>query len=193
MKEALAIILMFLGALSSHAQSAVKQVEEKEPELRKELVQMVKEDQDIRGEFDKWRKANGLMVNNKIYNEKLNADPALKAAGMDITGRMIRGDASRTLRFKEIVAKYGWPGKTLVSVEGRDAAYLLIAHSVKDPKTGAPDLDFQRVCVDLMTKLPPGEVTGYQLAALTDRVLMYEGKKQMYGTMLTRNEKNEKI
>ena len=106
---------------------------------------------------------------------------------------MIQGDAKRTIRFKEIVAKYGWPGKSLVGTDGAQAAYFLIAHAVKDPATGAPDIAFQRLSVDLMTKLPSGEVLNTHLASLTDRVLLYEGKKQMYGTMLTRNEKQEKI
>ena len=189
----LAILVMLLGSVSSLSQTPAQKVAEKEPELRKELERMVKEDQDIRGEFDRWRKTNGLMVNNKIYNEKMNSDPALKAAGLDITGRMIRGDHGRTLRLKEIVARYGWPGKSLVGIEGRSAAYLLIAHAVKDPATGAPDVEFQRFCVDLMSKLATGEVEGVQLASLTDRVLLYEGKKQVYGMMLTRNEKNEKV
>lgn len=187
------IVVIFLGVLSSLAQAPAEPLDAKQPERRRELLQMVKDDQDARGEFDKWRKANGLMVNNKLYNERLNSDPALKAAGMDITGRMLRGDANRTLRLKEIVAKYGWPGKSLVGTEGERAAYLLIAHAVKDPATGAPDAAFQRQSVDLMSKMPSGEVTNTHLASLTDRVLLYEGKRQNYGTMLTRNEKNEKV
>ena len=44
-----------------------------------------------------------------------------------------------------------------------------------------------------MSKLPSGEVENTHLASLTDRVLLYEGKKQLYGMMLTRNEKGEKV
>ena len=189
--KAFSIFLMFLAAVSSHAQSELKQAKEKEPALRIELVEMMTADQNSRGEFDKFRNRNGLRVNNKQYNERLNSDPALKAESLEITGRMLQGDANRTLRLKEIVAKYGWPGKTLVGSEGERAAYLLIAHAVKDPKTGAPDMEFQRQVVDLMSKLASGEVEGRHLASLTDRVLIYEGKKQLYGVMLTRNEKNE--
>jgi hypothetical protein len=133
------------------------------------------------------------MVNNKTVNEKLNSDPVLKEGFMNVSGRMVRGDFERTRRLKEIVAKYGWPGRSLVGTEGAAAAYLLIAHAVKDPATGAPDAEFQRLSVDLMGKLPPGEVENTQFASLTDRVLLYEGKKQLYGMMLTRNEKNEKV
>jgi hypothetical protein len=188
------MLVMFLGAASSSAQSPVQAVaDEKEPELRKELVRMVKEDQDSRGEYDRFRKEHGLMVNNKTVNEKLNSDPALKEAFLAAAGRMLQGDYKRTLRFKEIVARYGWPGSSLVGTEASRAAYLLIAHAVKDPATGAPDLAFQKLSVELMGKLAPGEVEPTHFASLTDRVLLYEGKKQMYGTMLTRNEKNEKV
>jgi Family of unknown function (DUF6624) len=183
---------IFFGALLLPTKSSAQEVgDEKEPELRAELVGMVKEDQDSRGEYDTFRKNHGLMVNNKTFNEMLNRDPALKEATLAISGRMLQGDYKRTSRFKEIVGKYGWPGRSLVGTEAARAAYLLIAHAVKDPATGAPDLEFQKLSLDLMRKLPPCEVEPYRIASLTDRVLLYEGKKQMYGIMTTRNEKNE--
>jgi hypothetical protein len=191
---ALVMLVMFFGAVSPLAQSPVQEVgDEKEPELRKELVRMVTEDQNTRGEFDRFRKEHGLMVNNKTLNEKLNSDSALKEGSLAITSRMLQGDAKRTLRLKEIVAKYGWPGRSLVGTDGERAAYLLIAHAVKDPATGAPDVAFQRLSLDLMSKMPACEVENTHLASLTDRVLLYEGKKQLYGMMLTRNEKGEKV
>ncbi len=172
----LIFFVMFLGALSSPAQSPVQEVgDEKEPELRKELVRMVTEDQNTRGEFDRFRKEHGLMVD------------------LVIAHRMQQGDEKRTFRLKEIVATYGWPGRSLVGSEAEGAAYLLIAHAVKDSATGAPDVAFQRLSLDLMSKMPPCEVENTHLASLTDRVLLYEGKKQMYGIMLTRNEKGEKV
>ena len=190
----LVMLMMFFGAVLSSAQSPVKKVgDERELELRKELVRMAKEDQDIRGEYDRFRKEHDLMVNNKTLNEKLNSDPALKEVFFAVSGRMLQGDAKRTLRLKEIVAKYGWTGRSLVGTEAAAAAYLLIAHAVKDPATGAPDVAFQRLSVDLMSKMPSGEVENTHLASLTDRVLLYEGKKQLYGMMLTRNEKGEKV
>jgi hypothetical protein len=191
---ALAVLFIFVGLKASAAQSPVQEVgDEKEPEVRKELVRMVTEDQNVRGEFDRFRKDHGLMVNNKTANEKLNSDPTLKDGIMAISNRMHEGDEKRTRRLKEIVATYGWPGRSLVGWEASAAAYLLIAHAVKDVATGAPDLEFQKLSLDLMSKMGPCEVDSTQLASLTDRVLLYEGKKQMYGIMLTRNEKQEKV
>src|ERR1700750_2357124 len=124
----LLMLVMSFNAVSSLAQSPVQAVgDEKEPELRKELVRMVKEDQDSRGEYDTFRKEHGLMVNNKTLNEKLNSDPALKEASLAAARRMLQGDYKRTLRLKEIVATYGWPGRSLVGWEAAAAAYFLIA------------------------------------------------------------------
>jgi hypothetical protein len=194
-KLMLMFLVMFLGALSSPAQSPVQEVgDEKEPELRKELVRMVKEDQDTRVEFNKYRREHGLMdLDNKRANEKLNSDSALKEGFLAIASRMQQGDEKRTRRLKEIVATYGWPGRRLVGTEAAAAAWLLVSHAVRDPATGAPDLVFQRLSLDLMRKLPPCEVENTHLAYLTDRVLLYEGKKQLYGTMLTRNEEGVKV
>ncbi len=76
---------------------------------------------------------------------------------------------------KVIVAKYGWPLKSMVGGDGGTAAFLLAQHADRDPK-------FQRRCLDLMAKAPKGEVASQNLAYLTDRVLVNEGKKQLYGT-----------
>src|SRR5215204_5866602 len=98
----LVMLVTLVVVAASFAQSPVQQVgEEKEPELRKELVRMVKEDQDSRGEYDRFRKERGLMVDNKTLNEKLNSDKALKDALFAVSGRMIQGDAKRTIRLKE--------------------------------------------------------------------------------------------
>ena len=59
--------------------------------------------------------------------------------------------------------------------DGANAAWLLVQHADADSQ-------FQRKCLDLMAKLPKGEVSQVQFGFLTDRVLLAEGKKQIYGT-----------
>jgi hypothetical protein len=79
-------------------------------------------------------------------------------------------------RIHEIVAQYGWPGRSLVGEDGAHAAWLLVQHADSDPA-------FQRSCLDLMqAAFANGEVTARELSFLTDRVLLKEGKPQMYGT-----------
>src|SRR5437870_13790348 len=59
-KLMLMFFVMFLGALSAHAQSLVEEVgDEKEPKLRVELLQLVRDDQNVRAEFDQYRKRHG--------------------------------------------------------------------------------------------------------------------------------------
>jgi hypothetical protein len=87
-------------------------------------------------------------------------------------------DQENTSRLADIVAKYGWPTNSLVGKDGANAAWLLVQHADADVK-------LQRKCLDLMTKLPKGEVSRIDRAYLMDRVLLAEGRKQIYGTQFT--------
>jgi len=61
-------------------------------------------------------------------------------------------------------------------VDGAFAAWLLVQHADADP-------EFQAYCLELMKDAyESGEVRGQDLAYLTDRVLVNQGKKQLYGT-----------
>jgi hypothetical protein len=135
----------------------------KEPELRLELLRRVKADQDARFALIEWQKQRD--ADRKAEREKL-AEAVKKA------------DTENTARLGEIVERYGWPSIALVGKDGSHAAWLLVQHSDADPK-------FQRKCLDLMAKLPKSEVSQMDLAYLTDRVLLAEGKEQVYGTQFT--------
>lgn len=80
-------------------------------------------------------------------------------------------------RLKEIVNDYGWPGYTLIGFEGSHAFWLLVQHT--------PDLLFQNQCLELLEQAVLNkEASPIDLAYLKDRVYMYAGKKQIYGTQL---------
>jgi hypothetical protein len=92
------------------------------------------------------------------------------------TMEMNRVDVANTDRLREIVDQYGWPGRSLVGEEGAQHAWLLAQHA-------SAQLDFQRQALDLLTAaVASGEATPKQLAYLTDRVRMLEGREQVYGT-----------
>ena len=188
MHKLLGTVAVLFLCLSARAQSPVNEVgDEKYPELRRELVKMVTDDQNIRGEFDKFRHARGLYgIDNKTLNEKLNADPELKKDFNAIALRMQEADKARTARIKEIVNAYGWPGRSLVGTEASGAAWLMVSHAVTD-------VPFQRQALELMKKMGPCEVEPTYLAYLTDRVLLAEGKKQLYGSYPTRGPNGELI
>jgi tetratricopeptide (TPR) repeat protein len=123
------------------------------PELRDELLRMMEEDQAARRE--------AIRTNFK--------DPAVQE-------RMRTIDQRNTARLKEIIAQVGWPTRTLVGHRGAKSAWLLVQHADLDPA-------FQKECLALLEKaVVAGEAAGEDLAYLTDRVLVAEGKPQRYGT-----------
>jgi hypothetical protein len=77
---------------------------------------------------------------------------------------------------KHVIAGRGWPGRSMVGVDGADAAWLIAQHADDDP-------DFQRECLGQIEKAAAaGEVTLSNLAYLTDRVMLKEKGYQRYGT-----------
>lgn len=151
-------IFIFLAVLGQvrQATGAEKDGEAKpkrDEALRQELLKMFKEDQDIRMKFIK--------------------SPSLDAADVR-KGEKI--DRKNTARMREIIAKHGWPGKSLVGEDGANAAWLLVQHADHDH-------EFQKRCLKLLERVvKTREASPTDLAYLTDRVLVAENKKQVYGT-----------
>lgn len=87
-------------------------------------------------------------------------------------------DAENLPWLRELIAERGWPGSSLVGTDGAHALWLLVQHA-----TG--DIAFMRRCLDLMTAaVEAGEASRRELGYLTDRVLLFEGGQQVYGTQL---------
>ncbi len=88
-------------------------------------------------------------------------------------------DAENLPWLKDLIARVGWPGRSVAGEDGADAAWLLVQHADRDPA-------FQRRCLELLTAAAAkGEATDKHVAYLTDRVLLAEGKPQEYGTQVT--------
>ncbi len=101
-------------------------------------------------------------------------DAGLDKRNPELLEEMKRVDAENTARLQSIVEERGWPGKSLVGDDGAEAAFLLLQHSTKS---------FQKkVLPRLQEAWTQGEVQGRHVAMLTDRVLVAEGKPQLYGT-----------
>ena len=123
------------------------------------------------------------MVDMEALNEPL-ASELLKMAEDDQAMRMkvINGEAAwdstiderSQKRLTAIVHEQGWPTIPKVGAEASNAAWLLAQH--------APDVKFKEYCLELMENAPPGEVKPANIAYLRDRVLMMNGKPQIYGT-----------
>ena len=92
--------------------------------------------------------------------------------------RMWRVDGPNTERLKEIVAEHGWPTRAEVGEDGRSAVFLIVQHADRDPA-------FQRVALEPMREAyGAGDASGHDLALLTDRVRVAEGRSQVYGSQV---------
>jgi hypothetical protein len=144
------------------------------PELRRELLSREKADQDARNAWVAWLKKSG--VTGVIVTDKL--PPEQRAEYDKVEAGVKHTDQANTERLKAVVAKQGWPTISQVGSDGADAAWLLVQHADADPK-------FQRQCLELMAELARDQVSQTKLAYLTDRVLLAEGKEQVYATQFT--------
>lgn len=89
---------------------------------------------------------------------------------------------SNAARLAAIIEQYGWPGNSLVGEEGAWAAWLVAQHAIGNPP-------FMRHCLTLLKQAAANnEVTPWQVAFLEDRIRMYEGKPQIYGTQFQPNK-----
>ena len=91
-----------------------------------------------------------------------------------IEARMSAIDGDNAVREKEIIKQYGWPGPESVGSDGSFALWLLVQHS--EPEFQKQVLPLVRDAY-LSKKLP-----GQCYALLLDRVLIGEGKPQVYGS-----------
>jgi Family of unknown function (DUF6624) len=89
-------------------------------------------------------------------------------------------DERNVRRLKELIAAHGWPGESLVGPEGARAAFLILQHA--DHATQVEYLPLVKNAVE------SGDLGGQALALLQDRILIAEGRKQIYGTQLRRNK-----
>jgi hypothetical protein len=134
-------------------------------ELRAELIEMANEDLNTR---EKLLRSGNLPKNG--YSEEMK-----------------RIHEKNNSRMREIVEQYGWTGNSLVGKDGCEAAWLVVQHAVLEP-------EFQRRCLSLLEQaVAAGDAPGWQLAYLTDRVLMFEGKEQIYGTQFVPVEGGKSI
>ncbi len=81
-----------------------------------------------------------------------------------------------------IIDAIGFPTAQKVGPAASEAAWLVVQHAISKP-------DFMRPCRDtLLKEVDAGEGDPIQLAYLTDRIAVFEGKPQLYGTQFDWDE-----
>lgn len=135
------------------------------PELSKELQVILVEDQRYRSMMDS--------VNTRFGWNSDEMQGLLKT--------MIQVDSANTVQVSQILDTYGWLGDKEVGIQGNQAIFLVIQHA---------DIDVQEKYLPMMRDAQKaGKARGADLALLEDRVLMRNGKKQIYGSQLSTDSK----
>lgn len=128
--------------------------------LQKELLEIYKEDQDIRHEFIEATKKYGF--------ESKQAD--------SLGHLMAAKDVANLTKIKNILDKRGWVGPDVVGSQANQALFLVIQHS---------DLETQQKYLPMMREAVKNKkASGSSLALLEDRVALGEGRKQSYGSQI---------
>lgn len=75
---------------------------------------------------------------------------------------------------KKIIYKKGWMPREFLGKKGEIHEWLIIQHS--------NDIAFQKKYLSFLENLPKNKERKQNIAYLTDRILINENKKQLYGT-----------
>jgi len=85
-------------------------------------------------------------------------------------------DSINQIKVKNILDKYGWLGEDIVGVKGNKTLFLVVQHG---------NIEFKLKYLPIMREAAMnGKVKAKDLALLEDRVLMMQGKKQIYGSQI---------
>lgn len=132
--------------------------------LGKQLLEMAKEDMETRAVLAK----DGLIYSG--YHPKMKA---------------IHDRNAENLR--EIIREFGWPTKTIVGEAASEAAWLILQHAISHPDLLRSSLELLKVASDKQ------EINPQNYACLYDRICLFEGKPQLYGTQFIFDENGEYI
>jgi hypothetical protein len=131
--------------------------------LRRELIWMMEEDQKHRGKMFELMKRmsgpDGARVTQELVAVQKRQDVI---------------DKKNRRKLDRIVGRYGWPTRSMVGAEASEAAFLVVQHS---------DLAYMKKYFPLLkAAAAKGEAKPGQAAMMEDRMLINEGRKQIYGT-----------
>ncbi len=132
--------------------------EPSKPELRKELLAMMAQDQAARGNAAASAKANG----GKPEQQLILA--------------IFQSDQDNLMRMRELIDAKQFPDAAQVGRDGLRAAWLIAAHADRDP-------DLQARLLSLLEPLAAkGDIVPQDFALLSDRVRIAHGEPQLYGS-----------
>lgn len=89
-------------------------------------------------------------------------------------------DKLHTEQLKEIIDDIGWPTISKVGKAASEAAWIIAQHAMDDKL-------FMEHCLILMKEVE-ADIEKWEIAYLTDRLLMMDEKRQIYGTQYKKDE-----
>ncbi len=124
------------------------------PDLRAELLALIADDDATRARLA----AGGSLFDG--YDAEMEA--------------VHRRNASR---LRAIISELGeWPGRSVVGDDGASAAWRIVQHAIGEPA-------LMRACLPrIEAAAAAGEADPAELAMLVDRIRVFEGRSQLYGT-----------
>jgi CubicO group peptidase (beta-lactamase class C family) len=132
--------------------------------LGRQLLEMAKDDMETRAILAK----DGLIYSG--YHPKMKAIHDRNAE-----------------KLREIIREFGWPTKVLVGESGSDAAWLILQHAIDHPDLLRSSLMLLKTASDRQ------EINPQNYACLYDRICLFEGRPQVYGTQFVFDENGEYI
>ncbi len=163
---AFAMVLNF--AIGQEAIVDQKASKPKEPELASELISMGEEDQKFR-----------TILQAAMVKASSSPGPEQAKDLPELIEKQAEIDRKNLARLEKVIQQYGWPGKSLVGDQASVAAFLILQHSEQSTQEKYLEMFKQAA--------KSGEARKADAAMLEDRVLMRQGKKQIYGTQLQSN------
>lgn len=151
------ILFLLTGCQPSPDSVSTSLTEEIQPDysfLRKELEEIYEIDQNIREvDFD---------------------TIATREASIAFSKRMMTVDSANQLRVLPLLEQYGWLPKSKIGYKAASAIFLVVQHSSLET--------IEKHLPQMEALAKQGEASTTDAATMRDRLLMFQGKKQIYGT-----------
>lgn len=115
----------------------------------------------------------------RMQSEDLTVRQELLDAGQlggHYVPRMEAVHVKNAARLRELIEQHGWPAEDIGGKDGAESAWLIAQHAIGEP-------EFQKTVLRLFKKCAAaGRNPAWHAAYLEDRIAMYEGRPQQYGS-----------
>lgn len=138
--------------------------------------------------IDLVKELKNILDTDQLYRLKLDSLYRMESKNQELMSSLsdsvMHYDTINIERVTKIIDKFGWPGIDDVGENGNMTVFLVIQH--------ADSVIQKKYLPHLIRSIKKYQSRPEYYAYLIDRIRTDEGKKQIYGTQLTLNEKNNK-